>query len=75
MHSMAGAERRNRAEMAGTTGPEPAASAVTVHHLWQLLEITGHGWLPKPRFGTLGNNYWTMNGPRNGLCTHLRKCL
>ena len=24
--------------------------------------------LPKPRLGTPSNNYWTMNGPRNGLC-------
>ncbi len=46
--------------MAGATRLELATSAVT--------ETTRHGWLPKPRFGTLGNNYWTMNGPRNGLC-------
>ena len=33
-----------------------------------VLETTRHGWLPKSRFGTLRNNYWTMKGPRNGLC-------
>jgi hypothetical protein len=43
-------------EIAGTTRLELATSAVT--------ETTRHGWPPKPRFGTLGNNYWTMNGPR-----------
>jgi hypothetical protein len=48
--------------MAGTTRLELATSAVTA------IETTRHGWLPKPRFGTLGNNYWTMKGPRNGLC-------
>jgi hypothetical protein len=35
---------------------------------WWLLETTLHGWLPKPHFGTASNNYWTVNGPRNGLC-------
>src|SRR5882762_6118447 len=53
--------------MAGTTRLELATSAVT--------ETTRHGWLPKPRFGTLGNNYWTMKGPRNGLCRRTQKAL
>jgi hypothetical protein len=39
------------------------------------LKRRGTDGYPKPRFGTLGNNYWTMNGPRNELCRRTAEAL
>jgi len=54
--------------MAGTTGLEPAASAVTAPNSVVIDWKTATRVAPKSGFGAFRNNYWTIIGPKFVTC-------